>query len=220
MQYRIILILTLLVISPTLLFSAPTDDYLVEFGAELVEVGRYDEAKIEFKKALIINPGNKKAQDYLAKIHHDRVNDVLDSVSKDISFKPKPIKPATVEVKMPESSQEVILRKKPLDVAEANTFEPVKLVKEVKLPVEARIKELEPASGPEIQLAKVEDSSQEIVEVPAVKGADLVPVGLGAKWELRDESSSKGFLSQSNEIRAEYFELTLDSGIVYISVYQ
>jgi hypothetical protein len=47
--------------------SAPAE-YLCEFGIQFYRTGRYDDALLEFKKALILDPDNKVAQQYIINI--------------------------------------------------------------------------------------------------------------------------------------------------------
>jgi tetratricopeptide (TPR) repeat protein len=68
------IIFTLLFIIPWLFYNShlsfaaqktSADDYLCEIGIGLYRTGRYDEALTEFKKALMVNPANKTAKEYV-----------------------------------------------------------------------------------------------------------------------------------------------------------
>ncbi|MCK4519774.1 MAG: tetratricopeptide repeat protein [Candidatus Omnitrophica bacterium] len=57
-----------------------SDNYLIEIGKVFLERGYYQEAELEFKKALAVNPSNEKAKIYLADIRRKKVNSTLDSL--------------------------------------------------------------------------------------------------------------------------------------------
>ncbi len=51
---------------------AMSDDYLIELGEDFLSQCRLDEAEIEFKKALIVNPDNEAALYYLGQIEEEK----------------------------------------------------------------------------------------------------------------------------------------------------
>lgn len=60
-------------------FASQSEDFLIELGKQYFNEGRLSEATIEFKKALILDPDNNQAKEYLNKIHYQRVSRTLDS---------------------------------------------------------------------------------------------------------------------------------------------
>ncbi len=53
-------------------FASAADDFLIDLGVEHFRKGFLDDAEIEFRKALIIDPDNSRARAYLAKIREKR----------------------------------------------------------------------------------------------------------------------------------------------------
>ena len=70
------LILTILIASILAIFlsvnhlfaETPAVEYMCDFGISLYKMGKYDDALTEFKKALIVDPGNATAQAYINEI--------------------------------------------------------------------------------------------------------------------------------------------------------
>ena len=56
---------------------AMSDDYLIELGEEFLNQCRLDEAEVEFRKALIVNPDNEAAQYYLVQIEEERARKIF-----------------------------------------------------------------------------------------------------------------------------------------------
>jgi len=54
--------------------ASMVEDYLMELGKKFFKKGRLEQAEIEFKKALVMNPQNKKARRYLEKIRGQLVD--------------------------------------------------------------------------------------------------------------------------------------------------
>ncbi|MDD5517988.1 MAG: tetratricopeptide repeat protein, partial [Candidatus Omnitrophica bacterium] len=59
----------LLIFSPNTSFaSASAAEYLCELGVTFYGLGKYDKALSEFNKALMVDPGNQVARQYIAEI--------------------------------------------------------------------------------------------------------------------------------------------------------
>src|SRR3989338_8556582 len=73
MVHKIILILiTFLLFTPLIpepaFCAMQTVEYLCETGINFYHVGRYDDALMEFKKALMMDPANQTAKTYISNI--------------------------------------------------------------------------------------------------------------------------------------------------------
>lgn len=58
----------------SLAYAGPTAEYLCELGATFYRIGKYDDALLEFKKALMLEPDNQTAKQYIAKIFQQGVD--------------------------------------------------------------------------------------------------------------------------------------------------
>ncbi|UCG35152.1 MAG: hypothetical protein JSW17_06615 [Candidatus Omnitrophota bacterium] len=85
----IFIILFTLVFIPFSVFAAASDDFLVELGESYLEQGFLEDAQIEFRKALIVNPDNEKAKAYLKEIRQRTLKKELGSLLEDIEEKAK-----------------------------------------------------------------------------------------------------------------------------------
>ena len=83
------IILFTLVFIPISIFAAASDDFLVELGESYLQQGFLEDARIEFKKALIVNPNNEKAKAYLEEIRQRTLKKELGSLLDDIEKKAK-----------------------------------------------------------------------------------------------------------------------------------
>ncbi|MFH1902021.1 MAG: hypothetical protein ABIK26_07210 [Candidatus Omnitrophota bacterium] len=81
MKYCLVFLVAFLL--PLSLFSYSSDAYLVEIGKVYFKSDSFNDAKLEFTKALIINPANKQAKKYLELIHKKRVKDALKLFSQE-----------------------------------------------------------------------------------------------------------------------------------------
>ena len=72
---------------PLCLFASLGEEYLVELGKTYLEQEKVKQAEAEFKKALVINPTNKQAKQYLRVIRSKKVDNALDLFSKAESLK-------------------------------------------------------------------------------------------------------------------------------------
>lgn len=68
-----IITLFCLAISPKISFAeAIATEYLTEIGIVYYKLGKYDDALLEFKKVLMVDPSNKAAKDYVSKIFNEK----------------------------------------------------------------------------------------------------------------------------------------------------
>lgn len=61
-------LLTSFLITNPALYASGITEYLCELGITFYRIGRYDEALMEFKKALMVEPDNKTAKEYINKV--------------------------------------------------------------------------------------------------------------------------------------------------------
>ncbi|MCF7916702.1 MAG: tetratricopeptide repeat protein [Candidatus Omnitrophica bacterium] len=69
--------------------AASVDAYLIEIGEQFLNQGRWQKAKIEFEKALQVNPTNTKAKRYLRELRQREIERTLNQYS---DIEPIPIK--------------------------------------------------------------------------------------------------------------------------------
>ncbi len=69
----IILFLSFLLMNPPVFASSSSAEYLCEFGITFYKSGKYDDALTEFQKALLIDPSNSTARQYINKIFQDEM---------------------------------------------------------------------------------------------------------------------------------------------------
>ena len=64
-----LLLLVFVFFNPSIVFAgAAAEAYICELGIHYYDIGRYEDAVMEFKKTLMLNPENQTAKDYLNKI--------------------------------------------------------------------------------------------------------------------------------------------------------
>jgi hypothetical protein len=78
---RLLLFLSLFFYLP-LVFAASGDAYLVEIGEEYINQGRFQQAKVEFQKALQLNPANNEAKEYLNQLRKREIEKALNRYSE------------------------------------------------------------------------------------------------------------------------------------------
>ena len=78
------------------LFASLSDDYFVELGKVYLQQGRFEDAELEFKKALKINPSNEEVKRYLKKIRNKKIKEALDL----FSYKKKREEEKTFDIKI------------------------------------------------------------------------------------------------------------------------
>ena len=82
-------IVAIIVFIPTSFFGAASDDFLVELGVSYLNQDFLNDARIEFKKALIINPDNEIAKTYLEEVRQRIIQKELDSLLEDMQERAK-----------------------------------------------------------------------------------------------------------------------------------
>ena len=170
----IFLFLFLLIILSRPLFGASsTVDYLCELGITFYNLGQYDAALVEFKKALMIEPGNQTAKNYIMDLTHQGPP-AAPLPKKEI---PKPKKK---EIKEPE-----LKKPKAPEPEKPKLPEPKK---EIKRPPPKKEKIIAPkVKKPEVKKEKIEELAQpeepeitepekEAVEIPAQTIIKEIPI--------------------------------------------
>ena len=80
-------------------------DYLCEIGITFYQLGRYDDALHEFKKALIANPQHRKAKKFINIIYQEEISQTLaDMVEQETEFRPSD----DTKTKIPFKKEQVI----------------------------------------------------------------------------------------------------------------
>jgi len=113
---------------------SPASEYLCEYGIRLYKQGHIDDAIQQLRNALMINPNNSIARNYLNKILSGQEKQPLVQEEK-IEYKPPKSKPATPKVNLP-AKKNVVSHQKKLeavkDVPSTKNTEVLKLSQQFK----------------------------------------------------------------------------------------
>jgi len=209
----IFLFLFLLIILSRPLFGASsTVDYLCELGITFYNLGQYDAALVEFKKALMIEPGNQTAKNYIMDLTHQGPP-AAPLPKKEI---PKPKKK---EIKEPE-----LKKPKAPEPEKPKLPEPKK---EIKRPPPKKEKIIAPkVKKPEVKKEKIEELAQpeepeitepekEAVEIPAQTIIKEIPIYRLNLQELIAEARRNIKKAEGKIKEEEEFQLIVntDTGI-------
>lgn len=88
-------------------FASLTDSYLVEIGKTYFNRNEFQSAKVEFERALQINPQNREAEVYLTRLRRKEIERTLDQISRQkiaperpsLEKPPSPLDPDPVSLK-------------------------------------------------------------------------------------------------------------------------
>lgn len=75
--------------------GSAASEYLCEFAMQFYRTGRYEDALLEFKKVLLVDPGNKNAQEYINKIFNQ---DSLPQKTQAVPTKKQKVEPASIKI--------------------------------------------------------------------------------------------------------------------------
>lgn len=145
--------------------SSSTADYLCETGIAFYRSGRYDDALIEFKKALMLDPGNQTAKEYIGNIFKQNIP--LPAVLPQPEARPKPKITVTAPLQMQEEFQK--LQEKPNQPSREEIMNEALegLSKEDGIKEEAMIApEIEePRAGPEPEIGRPAEKEAEALKI-------------------------------------------------------
>lgn len=106
-------------------FSTSMDSYLVELGEYFLEKDYTQNAETEFKKALMVNPDNQQAKQYLEDIRKYKVNNALDELSPSISYMESAAVNRSTDNYSASRKKQIMLARRTEDVLSSTESKPV-----------------------------------------------------------------------------------------------